>query len=217
MNSSEDLEIKITSDGSPTVYSKQFDATFHSSHGALQESLHVFIKNGFAIAAQHFPEIRILEVGFGTGLNALLTLKENKRTVYHTVEKYPLPKSIYEQLDFGFGKEELLQLHNCDWEKDTEIGPLFNFHKSKADIRDIPLHTNYDLIYFDAFAPVTQQELWQNNILQKMYDHLVPGGILVTFCAKGDFKRALKNIGFTVQSPKGAAGKREMTRALKLF
>jgi len=217
VNSSE-FEIRITSDGSPTVFAKNFNATYHSMHGALQESEHVFIKNGLEIAKTKFNPIRILEIGFGTGLNALLTLTKTDRPVHYTsIEAFPLPEATYHQLDFGFNKEQFLKMHNAEWEKEIELTNDFILCKLKGDIRTIDLDKNFDLVYFDAFAPSSQDELWQKDTLKKMYNCMSPGAILVTFCAKGDFKRTLKSLGFSVEFPKGALRKREMTRAAKPF
>lgn len=210
-----EFEIRITEDGSPTIFSPSFGATYHSQKGARQESLHVFIKNGLFFAQQQFKELRILEVGFGTGLNALLTLEHAQSTpvYYHTIEKFPLPVNIYSQLNYG--NDQLLKLHAAEWDKDVPITPAFTLHKTDAGIESTNLNKGYHLIYMDAFAPSTQDELWQKNTLEKLYDCLLKDGILVTFCAKGQFKRDLKSLGFTVESPSGAAGKREMTRATK--
>jgi tRNA U34 5-methylaminomethyl-2-thiouridine-forming methyltransferase MnmC len=207
-----DLKIKITADDSPTVYSSQFNVTYHSEHGALQESEHVFIRNGFEIAKQKFSFLNVLEIGFGTGLNALLTLQDPHPVYYHAIEKFPLQEVIYKELDYGFDKDHLEKLHKAEWEKDIKIKQSFTLHKSANAIETITLKNNYHLIYFDTFAPPVQEELWQEEMIRKMYDCLLPGGMLVTFCAKGNFKRLLRSAGFTVESPKGAARKREMTR-----
>jgi tRNA U34 5-methylaminomethyl-2-thiouridine-forming methyltransferase MnmC len=210
-----EFEIRITEDGSPTIYSKMFDATYHSQKGAMQESVHVFIQNGLIPALEKFNDLKILEIGFGTGLNAILTLEQTKKNsiYYHAVEKFPLPEVIYKGLNYG--NDQLLKLHQADWNCDIEFTPRFTFHKANSGIEVLKLNRDYNLIYMDAFAPSTQDELWQKDILEKLYDCLVKGGILVTFCAKGQFKRDLKSLGFTIESPVGASGKREMTRATK--
>lgn len=210
-----EFEIRITGDGSQTIYSSVFNATYHSQKGALDESAHVFINNGLSIAQDKFKELKILEVGLGTGLNALLTIDHAKTNsvYYHGVEKYPLPETIYSKLNYG--NEKLLELHRSEWNKDINLTPGFTLHKTNSGIESLELSSGYNLIYMDAFAPSSQNEIWQKDLLKKLYDSLVKGGILVTFCAQGQFKRDLKSIGFTVESPAGASGKREMTRAVK--
>jgi tRNA U34 5-methylaminomethyl-2-thiouridine-forming methyltransferase MnmC len=212
----QELKIKITDDGTPTIYSEQYEATYHSMHGALQESKHVYIKNGLDVAGEKFSTIKILEIGFGTGLNALLSLNAyQKKIYYHALEKYPLPKSIYENLNYGIDRRHLLMLHECPWNREIEFNPNFFFLKEEADILTVELTRTYNLIYFDAFAPTMQKEVWQEPVMRKLYNCMEPGGILVTYSARGEFKRLLSDIGFTVESPRGAAGKREMTRATK--
>lgn len=209
-----EFEIFITKDGSQTIYSRAFNATYHSQKGAVDESLHVFINNGLVIAQAQFSELKILEIGFGTGLNAFLTRQnKNKPAYYHGIEKYPLPETIYSKLTYG--GNSFMELHNSEWNKDIKMAPDFTFHKTDAGIESVALAHDYNLIYLDAFAPTSQSDMWQETVLRKLYDALVNGGILVTFCAQGQFKRNLRSIGFTVESPVGAAGKREMTRAIK--
>lgn len=208
------FEIRATEDGSPTIYSSAFHATYHSQKGALQESTHVFIHNGLFVAQEKFKKLKILEIGFGTGLNAVLTLEHSKAPVYyHGVEKFPLPERIYSKLNYG--KEDLLKLHASEWEKDIPVSTNFILHKTHSGIESLKLNSDYDLIYMDAFAPSAQNELWQKSMLQKLYGCLTEGGMLVTFCANGQFKRDLRSLGFMVESPPGAIGKREMTRAVK--
>jgi tRNA U34 5-methylaminomethyl-2-thiouridine-forming methyltransferase MnmC len=214
--------IEITKDGSQTVFSEQFQTTFHSIHGAMQESLHVFIRNGFECATEKFSLINILEVGFGTGLNAILTfqsaLKKKIKVNYTAVEKYPLENDIYTGLNYfkeADLNKTLLKMHEQEWNFSSYLSPDFCLEKIKGDAQDLVPQKKYELVYFDAFAPSSQEEMWTEHILRNMYNALEPSGILVTFCAKGDLKRTLRAIGFKVESLPGAPGKREMTRALK--
>lgn len=220
------LEVRQTKDGSTTLFVPELNEHYHSVHGALQESLHVFIKMGLEATLVRLPEVRVLEVGFGTGLNALLTLQHtlvNNATVqYDTLEKYPLAPEVVDQLHFErfILNPELLDyfkpLHSCPWEETVAISPNFSLRKLETDLESFsPTTASYDLIYFDAFAPEKQPHLWTAPVFQKMYDSLATGGTLVTYCAKGSFKRSLKAAGFTVQALPGPPGKREMTRGVK--
>ncbi|AMM51178.1 SAM-dependent methyltransferase [Rufibacter sp. DG15C] len=220
------LEVRQTRDGSTTLFVPELNEHYHSVHGALQESLHVFIKMGLEDALTRTATVRILEVGFGTGLNALLTLQHTLATkaevVYDTLEKYPLSMEMVNQL--GFDKfilnPELLDfftpLHAEPWEQPVAITPQFMLRKLETDLEAFaPAPESYNLVYFDAFAPEKQPHLWTDAIFQKMYDALAPGGTLVTYCAKGSFKRSLKAAGFKVEALPGPPGKREMTRGGK--
>ncbi|MFC6996992.1 tRNA (5-methylaminomethyl-2-thiouridine)(34)-methyltransferase MnmD [Rufibacter roseus] len=220
------LEVRQTKDGSTTLFVPELNEHYHSVHGALQESLHVFIKMGLEATLARVPQARVLEVGFGTGLNALLTLQHslvNKATVhYDTLEKYPLSAEVVDQLHFErfILNPELLDyfkpLHTAPWEETITITPHFHLRKLEADLETFPpAPGSYDVIYFDAFAPEKQPHLWTDTVFQKMYDCLAPGGALVTYCAKGSFKRSLKAAGFTVEALPGPPGKREMTRGVK--
>lgn len=219
--------IILTEDGSSSLYVPELNEHYHSVHGAIQESLHIFIRAGLS----HYigqsagkTSFNILEAGFGTGLNAYLTLlfsEEQKIPVYyHTIEKYPLIEEEYSLLNYA--KEiaapypELFQeLHRCPWEKQQEISPFFRFYKQREDFRDLHLPEKFDIIYFDAFNPDVQPHLWRSNVLRHFYEALLPGGIFVTYCVKGIVKRALREVGFTLERLPGPPGKREMLRASK--
>ncbi|RNI28770.1 tRNA (5-methylaminomethyl-2-thiouridine)(34)-methyltransferase MnmD [Rufibacter latericius] len=220
------LEVRQTKDGSTTLFVPELNEHYHSVHGALQESLHVFIKMGLEATLERKSTVRLLEVGFGTGLNALLTLQHTlvsgASVFYETLEKYPLTPEVVNQLHFDrfILNPELLDffvpLHNAPWEQPVAITPQFTLCKLETDLEAFaPASESYDLIYFDAFAPEKQPHLWTDAIFQKMYDCLAPGGTLVTYCAKGSFKRSLKAAGFTVEALPGPPGKREMTRGEK--
>ena len=219
-------EIKITKDGSNTLFLQDIDEHYHSVHGAIQESLHVFIKNGIQKISPNKCLINILEIGFGTGLNALLTLdysiKKNLEIKYHTIEPYPLedPK-IWSALNYCELINKNLNnqfdlLHRSDWNKEILMTSFFSFLKYKSKVENCILIPNsYDVIYFDAFSPSSQPELWNESVLEKMFLLLKKNGFLVTYCSKGIVKRKLKKIGFVIDSLPGPPGKREMTFAKK--
>ena len=217
-----DIDLVITNDGSPTLYVERFDEHYHSIHGSMQESLHVFIQAGLDYKAKQQPSIRIFEMGLGTGLNALLTLnyaqQHNVFVDYHAIELYPLTlESINKLVQFpNFNHPNFLELHQIKSNKMLNIGENFRFTKYLQDINDYKPSQLFDLIYYDAFAPSAQDELWTVEMFQKMYDMLDDGGCLVTYCAKGIVKRTLKSVGFKIESLSGPIGKREMTRAIKL-
>jgi tRNA U34 5-methylaminomethyl-2-thiouridine-forming methyltransferase MnmC len=215
----------LTEDGCHSLISEEFGVSYHSIHGALIETDTVFIDMGLRyIADQGMKTIKIFEMGFGTGLNALRTLQVAEALglmiEYTTIEAFPLTKEVYSQLNFDsiLGKEYLLpfiKMHEAVSSETKSISPNFIFEKVIAKIEDYDGSKNIDLIYYDAFAPVTQSHLWEPPMMQKMYDMLTPNGILCTYCAKGSFKRTLKAIGFEVENVKGPGRKREITRALK--
>lgn len=221
------LEIFTTKDGSNTIRNLVTGDTYHSVHGARQESMHVFIEHGLRHTFNSKPgDIRVLEIGFGTGLNALLTLHEShlsgRNIVYHTLEKYPVPEHLVNELnyvkdpDLECYKHTFRQLHQQEWNIESEIHAGFTFTKFLTDFNEFHTQDKYDIIYHDAFAPDSHQEAWSEDFLQKCHTWLVQGGNLITYCAKGSFKRSLKNSGFSVEALIGPPGKREITRAVKL-
>lgn len=219
------MQIFTTQDGSPTIRLEDAGVTYHSRYGAVQESRHVFIEAGLYYKAIAKKELKILEVGFGTGLNTFLTLLEvdrlNLNIHYSALDTRPLPEEVYALLNYsGFLQEPatgelFLQLHKCEWGVDNPITEGFTLLKMKEKAEEWRAENTYDLIYYDAFAPGSQPELWTPEVMQNMYDSLVEGGVLVTYCAKSAFKRALKSAGFEVEAMPGPPGKREMTRAKK--
>lgn len=215
------VELRTSEDGSSTLYRPDLDEHYHSIHGAIQESMHVFIRAGLD---QH-PDssLKILEVGFGTGLNALLTLihQGSKNIYYHTIERFPLNKSTVSEINYPKelkmteSRNLYLKMHQAPWNNDCEITPGFILHKEESDLVDFKPLTNYDLVYFDAFGPDKQPELWTPEIFKKISEAVNPGGLLVTYSCKGTVKRALKDAGMQIEKIPGPPGKREMLRATK--
>jgi tRNA U34 5-methylaminomethyl-2-thiouridine-forming methyltransferase MnmC len=220
----EEWEVTLTDDGSHTVVSKLYKAEFHSTHGAIQESLHVFIQNGLnSSELNSCKALRILELGFGTGLNALLTLNKrgDRKIYYHTIEKHPLPFSLVEKLNYlnDLKYSSLTKafhlMHQSSYEQEIQISENFKLFKQSGDFEELALINTIDLIYHDAFAPSVDEKYWSEPFVRKLYHALHPGGVLVTYCAKGSFKRALRAAGFQVETLPGPPGKREMTKAIK--
>jgi tRNA U34 5-methylaminomethyl-2-thiouridine-forming methyltransferase MnmC len=220
-----DIEIRLTSDGSKTLYLPSLDETYHSNHGAIQEAKHVFIEHGLKHVHEFGMEkIRIFEMGFGTGLNALLTAQwamENQQHMeYIGIELHPVDKEIWQQMDYVQSSEDVAlyeRIMSCEWESTQEINAFFKLKKIAQDVTQVALSDRVDLIYFDAFGPRAQIEMWDLPVLQKMHELLNDGGIFVTYCAQGQMKRHLKSLGFEITSLPGPPGKREMTRAKKLM
>jgi len=200
------------------------NVTYHSIYGAIQESKHVFIEAGLkSLILTEATRLNIFEVGFGTGLNALLTIIETEKLqreiYYETVEQYPLDngevKSLNycKQLDRTDLQSLFEQLHTSEWEKKINITKGFCLKKTKTNVLNFETSGTFELIYFDAFAPNVQPELWTIEIFEKMFSILKPGGLLVTYCSKGDVRRAMQAAGFIVEKLPGPKGKREMIRA----
>lgn len=217
-------ELVQTSDGSNTLYIPELNETYHSTHGALKESLHVFIKEGLDYCSSS-KELNVLEVGFGTGLNTFLTAikaQQDKRIVRMTsIEAYPLSADQmallqYTAIDSLKIYQNLFErIANSKWNEVQEVSPFFFLNKVEGKLQDVVDEEVFDLIYFDAFAPEKQPELWTENVFEKMFRALKSNGVLVTYCAKGVVKRTIKSVGFELQSIPGPPGKREMTRAVK--
>jgi len=217
-------QIITTADGSKTIYLKDWNENYHSKHGAILEARHVFIHHG--LHALQLQSINLLEIGFGTGLNALITLMEadgnNFDVNYTGIEAFPV--SPAELMDLNYVEElnakaysrQFQKMHNATWEIRYHIQPNFTMHKKKMDFHNVSSVNAYHLIYFDAFGPRVQPELWTSTIFNKMYTALKSGGILVTYSAKGSVRRNLQEVGFVVERLPGPPGKREMLRACKL-
>jgi len=212
----------VTGDGSHSLLNEALDETYHSRHGAVQESMHVFIEQGlkYLIKKQKPEPISILEVGFGTGLNALLTLteaiKNDIAVTYTTLETCPLGHEVWENLNYPDPYHLFKELHRSEWQKWVEITSYFKLLKLEKSLQIVELEpVQFDLIYFDAFAPNKQPEMWGQPVLHKVVKTLKSGGSFITYCAKGQLKRDLKSLGLIVESLPGPPGKREMVRALK--
>lgn len=213
-------EVKSTHDGSKTLYVPELDEHYHSIHGARQESEHVFIQWGLKQSSS-VSSLSILEVGFGTGLNALLTVlsqPNDQHIQYVGLEPFPVDEDLLAEYSVMFSLEEQVlfnQLHQAEWNKFVSIRSHFQLEKVNVKLEDYSSNEQFDLIYFDAFGPRAQAELWVLPVFEKMYHLTRKGGRLVTYCAKGQVKRDLKSAGFTVTSVPGPPGKREMTIATK--
>jgi tRNA U34 5-methylaminomethyl-2-thiouridine-forming methyltransferase MnmC len=212
------LKIVRTKDNSDTLYHTELDEHYHSIKGAISESMHVFINAGLKFCQK--TKLKILEIGFGTGLNLLLTLHENKllkkHIYYETIDKYPLQEEIYNKLNYHSTHNELfLKIHSLPWDTEIRLTHQITVKKVKADLTDYHSNATFDLLYFDAFSPEKQKELWSENIFRKLYAISSKNAVLVTYSSKGTVKQALRNVGYTVQRLKGPSGKRHMIRAVK--
>jgi tRNA U34 5-methylaminomethyl-2-thiouridine-forming methyltransferase MnmC len=216
-------EIVQTLDGSTTIYLPEWEENYHSKHGAIQEAKHVFIKNGFS--QFNLSELSILEIGFGTGLNAFITFLESQKTnttvKYVGVEAFPVTFAEIGQMNYVNELQatdfqaEFDNMHTCDWNFNFNISQQFCLTKRQQFFDQINDENQFDLIYFDAFGYRVQPELWSTAIFQKMFNALKTGGMLVTYAARGVVKRSMIEVGFTVEKLEGPPGKREMFRATK--
>jgi tRNA U34 5-methylaminomethyl-2-thiouridine-forming methyltransferase MnmC len=240
-----DIHLIETSDGSHSLFVRSLNETYHSRHGAMQESQWVFIKQGLPwprlrSATDARPPLReipelssrgtvpersrghILEVGFGTGLNALLAMRWAEEHQVHvhftTLETNVLSLELAAQLNYASSEQErsdFLKMHAAVWDQDIVITPHFTLHKALREVQAEASESQFDVIFFDAFGPPTQPEMWTTAIFQRMFNALKPGGILVTYCAKGQVRRDMQSEGFSVERLPGPPGKREMLRATK--
>lgn len=216
--------LQLTEDGSHTISIPDWKVTYHSKHGAVQESMHIFIGAGLKyLQANQSKELTILEIGFGTGLNALLTFIESGDTTiyYESLEAYPLNQDTARQLNYcsQLGKNDLESafdlLHQSAWNQEIQLAGNFTLLKQQADALSFETSKKYDLIYFDAFAPEVQPELWTTEIFTRLYKCTKEGGILLTYCSKSSVRKNMESAGFTVQKIPGPKGKREIVRAIK--
>ncbi|HBO27868.1 tRNA (5-methylaminomethyl-2-thiouridine)(34)-methyltransferase MnmD [Culturomica sp.] len=221
-----------TEDGSMTLYIPELNEHYHSIHGAIQESRHIFIRAGLEYFLETHPDsislqnpLHILEAGFGTGLNAWLTLIRTRElqlpVCYHSIEKYPLASDEIASLNYSNfttpAEQELFnELHRCPWETEQSVSPYFKLYKHREDFRNIHFRSQFNIVYFDAFNPDVQPHLWTDAVFNRFYEALKPNSILVTYCVKGIVKQALRNVGFRLKRLPGPPGKREMLRAVKL-
>lgn len=225
-------EIRTTGDGTHTLYIAEMDESYHSRHGALQESEYVFIQQGLKFFIESHPEaseIRILEVGLGTGLNAALTFteasKQEKLVRYTGLEPYPIPAEIISELNYTdsetvkerFSSDTFASIHGQAFGEFEALSDFFELRKLKCRLEDFSnIGEQFDLIFFDAFAPGKQAELWKPEAIEICRDVLRKEGVLVTYCAQGQFRRDLKSLGFETERLPGPPGKKHMTRGVKL-
>ena len=215
-------ELKITEDGSHTLFVPEIDECYHSTHGAIQESQHIFIEAGIKQCQKE--KIKILEIGFGTGLNAFLTLLEAERSEkqiqYTSLELYPVEIEKALQLNYP---EELApekrpvfdEMHTAEWNIEIPISSFFKLIKIETDFTGYVLEEQFDVVFFDAFSPEKQPEMWSEVLFEKIYAHCNQGAVLTTYCAKGIVRRAMQAAGFVVDRLPGPPGKREMLRGKK--
>ena len=217
------MKLEQTADGSYTLYVPELDEHYHSIKGALTESQHIFIDMGLKHSSVNSP--KILEIGLGTGLNCILTLleaEESQRHIHYTgIERYPLNEEVIRKLDYpsmigNKHEDRYLAIHQTPWEEDIHLSPWFTLHKIEGDFTHYTFENKYDIIYFDAFAPEKQPEMWEQSLFDNLYNILNEGGILTTYCAKGVVRRMLQTAGFKVERlPGPPGGKREILRATK--
>lgn len=218
-------KIVTTSDGSHSLYVPALDEHYHSTHGSIQEALHVFIAMGLKEAGKERSSLDVLEIGFGTGLNALLTvraLEELSLQIQYTgLEAYPVAEDVVLALNYcdvlgePHWNEAFTKMHALPWEESLEVTPDFFLKKCEAKLEDFAPEQTFDLIYFDAFGPRAQPELWEPQWLQKIFELTAVGGVFVTYCAKGQVRRDLQAAGYEVERLPGPPGKREMLRGIK--
>ena len=221
-------KIITTADGSSTIQIEDWNEQYHSVHGAIQEANHVYINQGLLFYLQSLSNpqktVSVLEIGFGTGLNALMTLlatEQSKQPIsYVGVEAFPITSEELKQLNYTsqlqVEQEQFLAFHNCSWEETHYLTNTFSLTKRQQFFKDISEKETYDLIYFDAFGARVQPELWTESIFEIMFAALKNEGVLTTYAAKGSVRRAMQAVGFKVERLPGPPGKREMLRATKL-
>ena len=219
------MQIVPTNDGSDTLYVAAIDEHYHSVFGAITESEWVFIGSGLAYS-QRPGDLSVFEVGFGTGLNALLAcnwaITHNRSLCYHTIEKFPIPPDIVGRLNFTAclpaipeATELFHTIHLSPWNEKVNLHPCFSMQKIQGDMTVYNPDTYFDVVFFDAFSPDRQPEMWTAEIFRKLYEHMHTGGVLATYCVKGLVKRRLKEAGFAIEKLPGPPGKREILRAVK--
>jgi tRNA U34 5-methylaminomethyl-2-thiouridine-forming methyltransferase MnmC len=216
-------EIVLTADGSHSLYNLELNEHYHSKYGALQESKFIYINKGLQyVLESHTEKLDILEMGFGTGMNCYLTfLADIKLNIHYTaIDILPLPPSIFNQLNYPLVTETLQytdifqKMHECEWEKEIKISGNFSIVKFQKSLLEFQTNQKFDLIYFDAFGPSAQPELWSLNVFEKIKSLMNFGGVLVTYCSKGDVRRTMMTVGLHVTKLPGPPGKREILRAI---
>ena len=216
------LEIKKTADGSHTIFNAVLDEHYHSLHGSIQEAEHVFISKGLEYRSKTLDQINILEVGFGTGLNALLSVLHHKdlEISYVGLEPFPVDMELLKALNYTDLLDDRSidlyeKIHSCSWNEQVQIESGFGLMKFEEGIQNFRSEKKFDLVYFDAFAPRPQAEMWLTEVFEKCYSIMNEGACLVTYCAKGQVRRNMQEAGFEVDRLDGPPGKREMLRASK--
>ncbi len=214
VNKSRTRELLQTADGSFTLFIPEVQETYHSTHGAVQESMHVFIENGLKACDKEM--IRVLEVGLGTGLNAMLTLQHaTKKIDYCALEPYPLSKEILNELVTSGSDQFEMKFHASNVGEWISIQENFSFVRMEIGMEEFSAEEKFDIIYYDAFGPRVEPGLWTLERMQQCFDLLNEGGVFVTYCAKGEVRRNLQATGFIVERLAGPPGKREMLRGKK--
>jgi tRNA U34 5-methylaminomethyl-2-thiouridine-forming methyltransferase MnmC len=226
LGKSNNYKVIDTADGSYSIIQLENNITFHSTRGAVQESQHIFIQSGLNFFIEAYPSIsslKIFEVGFGTGLNAFLTAimaGEQKLAIeYCAIDAYPLPEEIYKNLNYShlLGHDKLYEnMMHAGWNQSRDITPFFKLEKIEMPLEMYQFDNKFDIVYFDAFAPNDQQELWTSEIFKKIYDSLSHEGVLVTYSSKSAVRKTFQQVGFVVEKLKGPPGKREIIRATKM-
>lgn len=220
--------IVLTEDGSHSLYYARLNEHYHSKYGALQESQFIYIKEGLQkVVDVNLKEINILEMGLGTGMNVLLTLSEALNTDlsihYTALETHPISMEIAQQLNYPelLSKPELEEsfhkIHSCEWDKEIAFGSHFYFKKVNIEMQKFITEPKFEVVYYDAFGPAAQPELWTLNIFEKLFEMMLPNALLLTYCAKGEVRRNMQKAGFTVEKLSGPPGKREILRARKII
>jgi len=215
------LKLVKTNDGSNTIINTSLNESYHSINGAINESKHIFINNGLKRINKN--SFQILEIGFGSGLNALLTKiyseKNRIKIIYHAIDNLPMPKNIYSSLNYSsqlkINNNQFLKIHDSSWEEEVKLSRFFTIKKINFNFNKICFQEKYDLVYFDAFSPSKQADMWNEANFQKLFNCINNKGILITYCAKGIVKRTLKKVGFEISPLDGPEGKREITLASK--
>jgi tRNA U34 5-methylaminomethyl-2-thiouridine-forming methyltransferase MnmC len=220
-----EIQVVKTGDGSNSLFIPHLNEHYHSIHGAVQESMHVFIRCGLLSLPMALKAIRIFEMGFGTGLNALLTYYHTigceKQIDYVGIDTFPIGEDIIAQLNYDRyldhqdAGEVFRSICESRWNESTKINHHFSLTKLQARIEEYYFHGFFDLVYFDAFSPLVQPECWTPEVFDRIYRHMNTGGILVTYSSKGSVKRALLQAGFSVEKLPGPPGKREILRGRK--
>jgi len=216
------LQLITTEDGSHSLFVPEMDETYHSRHGAIQESQHVFINEGLKhwLKENGRSSVRIFEVGFGTGLNAWLTSEvarqQRLHITYTSIEAYPIQRDVWTRLNYAPHDNAFNLLHEAPWNVAAAIDEHFTIHKILGKLETHLMSVEADIIYFDAFAPSKQPELWSFSIMEKVCGALSPSGVFVTYCAKGQLKRDLRALDLRLETLQGPPGKKEMTRATRI-